>query len=57
MAAHVQLYTAHNKLLRSCRTPVVMIMNSSGRITGAWGIPHCSAFCALVLCPSPHYFF
>jgi len=50
LAAHLQLYAARNKLLQCCRTPVVMIiiMNSSARITGGWRIPHCGFFGALV---------
>jgi len=34
---------------------MIIIMNSSARITGGWGIPHCGFFNTSV--SSPHYFF
>ena len=54
MEAHLWLYAAHNKSLRSCRTPIVMIMNSSARITGDGDTP---LWCLRLLSVIPHNFF
>ena len=54
LVAHLRLYAARNESLRSSQSPVVMIMNSSDRITGSGGYP---TMVPLAHWCRPHYFF